>query len=177
MAVRGNARVNAGSLKATAQNTSDTRVEDHLAAGGLGAGLGTLAQESHVTPSALASIDGDAPHIYYRLAATRRLQAASRPAPPPSPRASAWSIGGAAIGVVTTDGNVTPTVDSHVGDNATIVAGGKVEVLADILAKTVTSGTVLDDFFQPSAGDVSTADDTIHFDAHGLEARRRHRRL
>src|SRR6185436_5919008 len=77
------------------------------------------------------------------------------------------TVGGFSLGTVSNDGRVTPTVRSWLGDNATVVATGRVDVIADILAATDTTGSALDDFFQP-ATDVNTTNDTIHFDAHGL---------
>src|SRR5262249_17602755 len=140
----------------TAQNTSDMTVGTVSAAGGLGAGIGTTA-EAFVTPKVFASIENgaiidttgdvkvDATSLRAKAAATAR----------------GFAIGGVEVGVVISEGHVTPTVQGYVGKGATVTAGGRVDVLADILAQS--TGTPKDDFFQPPT-DVDTSKDTIHFD-------------
>ncbi|UCG98423.1 MAG: hypothetical protein JSW31_04775, partial [Burkholderiales bacterium] len=73
-----------------------------------------------------------------------------------------------AVGSITNQGHVTPTVRSYIGTGASVVAEGRVDVLADILAQTDTAGAALDVFFKPGDGDVDTTNDAIRFYAHGL---------
>jgi hypothetical protein len=79
-----------------------------------------------------------------------------------------FSAGGVAIGTVANDGIVSPTAHSSIADNTTVLAKGRVDVHADILAQTDNAGGVaLNDFFQP-ASDVDVGADTIRFASHGL---------
>ena len=160
--VGNNARVSGRKLSATADNTTDSAVGTVSAAGGLGAGVGTKA-ETNVRPKVVATIGTGA---IVTTTDDVKLQAVSTRAKG-SAQGFGVVIGGAAIGVVVAEANVTPQAYANVGDDASIVAGGNVEVLADILAKT-ENAQVLDDNFRPAGGDVNTANDTIHFVQHGL---------
>ena len=158
--VKSNARVNARSLKAISDNTSDSTVGTVSAAGGIGAGIGSAAV-TYVTPTVTASIDNDA---MVTTSGDVQVEATSIRAKAGA-AGQGFSISGGSVGVMISEAHVTPTVHADIGDNATVTAGGKVDVHADILAQTTHAP--LDDFFQP-ATDVDTSDDTIHFDLHGL---------
>ena len=160
--VRNGARVTGRKLSATADNTTDSAVGTISAAGGLGAGVGTKA-ETHVTPKVTATI-GDGAVV--SVTGDVELHAVSTRAKG-SAQGYGVVIGVGAVGVVAAEAYVTPTAHAHIGDDASVTAGGSVKVLADILART-ESAQVLDDYFQPAGGDVDTAADTIRFESHGL---------
>ncbi len=159
--VRRNARINAGSLLALAQNTTDSKVGTISAAGGIGAGVGTKA-ETNVKPTVLAFIDNGAS---VTTSGDVKIEAVSVRAKGAA-RGFGVVIGGVAVRVVLAEASVTPTAHANIGDDATVSAGGRVDVLANILAKTTSAP--LDDFFQPNGGDVDTNADRIRFDQHSL---------
>jgi hypothetical protein len=158
--------VTSGNVEILATSTNQSTANATLGSGGLGSGIG-FTSDAKVSPQVTASIEDG---VTVEAAGNVKLDAQSHRAAA-SAATKAVSIGAVSVGDMLSQGEVNPTVHSHIGDNAVVTAGGGIEVLANILAQTDFGGdpSAHLDTFQPST-DVDPAADTIHFVSHGLSS-------
>jgi hypothetical protein len=155
--------VTSGDVAILATSTDEGTGNALLGAGGLGSGIGFNAQAT-VSPQVTTSIDDRAT---VSAGGNVTLDAESHRAAAHA-SAVAVNIGGVAISLLNSHGDVKPTVHSNIGDSAVVTALGRVDVLADILAQSdSTDPRLTTDTFTPTT-DVNTVDDTIYFPSHGL---------
>ena len=154
--------VTSGDVAILATSTNEATANATLGSGGLGSGIGFTSLASAL-PQVTASIEDG---VTVEAAGNVTLDAESHRATADA-STQAVSIGAVSVGKMVSNGQVNPTVYSHIGDNAVVMAGGRVDVLANILAESDPASQPLPDTFQPTT-DVNTVDDTIQFATQGL---------